>query len=315
MCLVKSAKLFDEAAFPVMADGVANRAVKESKFHRHEYYEMLFAESAGLTCQFKGRAIRLNPGDVLIMKPYVLHRLNELKSERSRPVWYCSFLPQVVDQDIMPIDELAEGASPNRYFLKPFLSLAAEGVAAVLIKVDAAQCSCCRELFLRLRQTTHDRSERSRALSRFHFLSLLMFLSDQIVRGDGKGHDTVIADLVVSVSRCQTGLRNVLNHIHNHFDQSLKLESMAAMCDTETPYFCRMFKHETGETFTSYVNGLRIERACRMLLETTDNVLDISYEVGFNNYPCFTRQFKRRTGLAPSAYRKQAHGSGGWNGD
>jgi YesN/AraC family two-component response regulator len=39
--------------------------------------------------------------------------------------------------------------------------------------------------------------------------------------------------------------------------------------------------------------------------DTTNNALDICYEVGFNDYTHFGRQFKKNTGMSPAEFRKQ----------
>jgi len=96
-----------------------------------------------------------------------------------------------------------------------------------------------------------------------------------------------------------------LNYIHDHFEKPLALENVARMSGASGTYFCRLFKHETGLTFLNYVNGLRIERACVLLRDTCDNALDICYQVGFNDYTHFSRQFKKNTGMSPAAFRRQ----------
>ncbi len=58
-------------------------------------------------------------------------------------------------------------------------------------------------------------------------------------------------------------------------------------------------------TFLNDLNGLRIERACVLLRDTCDNALDICYQVGFNDYTHFGRQFKKNTGMSPATFRKR----------
>ena len=72
MSLVKSRELFGDSAFPVTVDTLVNRTLVQKELHRHEYFEMLFVEKGTLINRFKGDEIQMKPGDVLIMKPYVL---------------------------------------------------------------------------------------------------------------------------------------------------------------------------------------------------------------------------------------------------
>ena len=304
MSLVKSKELFSESAFPVTVERVVDRTLIQKELHRHEYFEMLFVESGNLINRFKGEEITMNEGDVLIMKPYVLHFLEDTDDDIPRVAYCCSFLPQIVDFSIQSLEELKASLSPNKYFFKPFLSLAEDGVSAVHLKSTPEQRDKLAQLFSRLREITHDYSERGLAMTRSRFLHLLAFLAEQH-DNDPAGNKTVQVDLAVPVSRYLTGLRKTLNYIHDHFEEPLSLEKMAAMSGASETYFCRLFKHETGMTFLNYVNGLRIEKACVLLRDTCDNALDICYQVGFNDYTHFGRQFKKHTSMSPADYRKQ----------
>lgn len=306
MSLVKSKELFIEAAFPVNVETIVERTLIQKELHRHEYFEMLFVEKGELVNHFKGDAIAMKEGDVLVMKPYVLHVFDEPKIRIPRKVYCCSFLPQVVDFNIQSIQELKASNSPNKYFFKPLMPLAEESVSAVQLKVDPERLEKLKELFQLLKETSRDYSEKGMALTRCHFLNLLAFLADQYAK-DKVLNTTVQLDLSVPVSRYQTGLRKTLNYIHDHFYEPLSLKDMAAMSGASETYFCRLFKHETGMTFLNYINGLRIERACVLLHNTCDNALDICYQVGFNDYTHFGRQFKKNTGMSPANFRKQKH--------
>ncbi len=53
-----------------------------------------------------------------------------------------------------------------------------------------------------------------------------------------------------------------------------------------------------------YVNRLRINLACQMLMnETGMSVTDICFAAGFNNLSNFNRQFLRQKGMNPSRFR------------
>ena len=68
-------------------------------------------------------------------------------------------------------------------------------------------------------------------------------------------------------------------------------------------YFSYLFKSITSKTFTEYLNTLRIA-STQQLLKTTDKlILDICYEVGFNNVNHFNRMFKQSVGMSPKQYR------------
>ena len=67
--------------------------------------------------------------------------------------------------------------------------------------------------------------------------------------------------------------------------------------------FSRAFHKQTGMTFMHYVNSMRINRACEMLVAGQRKITEICYEVGFNNLSNFNRQFLAHKAMAPRAFR------------
>lgn len=306
MSLVKSRELFAESAFPITVDTVEGRTLIRKELHRHEYFEMLYVEEGTLINRFKSSDVTMKPGDIVIMKPFVRHVMVDQERDESVRAYCCSFLPQTVDYGVDSLEELKASSSPNRYFFKSFLDLAEEGVSAVQIRVETGLRPQVEALFKGLKQSTHDETEIAHAQTRCYFLNLLLLLAGQKERDERSNH-TVRVTRATPISRYKDGLRKALTHIHDHFKGPLSLREMAAMSGASVTYFCRLFKHETGMTFLDYLNSLRIESACLMLRDTTDNALDICYEVGFNDYTHFGRQFKKNVGLSPAEFRRKSH--------
>jgi transcriptional regulator GlxA family with amidase domain len=66
----------------------------------------------------------------------------------------------------------------------------------------------------------------------------------------------------------------------------------------------RRFKVATGSTPIERVQNLRVEQAKRLLETTRSSVDEVSAAVGYEDPSFFRRIFRRRTGLAPAAYRR-----------
>jgi AraC-like DNA-binding protein len=100
-------------------------------------------------------------------------------------------------------------------------------------------------------------------------------------------------------------LNHVLDHIARNLACDLRESELAALSGYTASGFSRAFHRQTGMTFTSYVNSLRINRACRLLTTSDRLVIDICYDVGFNNVSNFNKRFHAMTGMTPRSYRNR----------
>ena len=55
-----------------------------------------------------------------------------------------------------------------------------------------------------------------------------------------------------------------------------------------------------------FIKTIRLKRAAQLLEKSQLSIAEIAYEVGFNNPKYFARTFKKRTGMTPTQYRRQA---------
>ena len=70
----------------------------------------------------------------------------------------------------------------------------------------------------------------------------------------------------------------------DHLAEPLSAADLAQRLDmTETPLLPLLSRRATGNTFTDFVNLVRVNCACRLLMETDRYITHIAYDVGFNN--------------------------------
>lgn len=89
-----------------------------------------------------------------------------------------------------------------------------------------------------------------------------------------------------------------------HFAYTVKMFAQQ-FCTTEK-YLIRVFKEAYGVTPYHYLYQKRIEAAQRLLTNTNLSVKDITAKLYFANSSCFSKAFRKYTGLSPSAYREQS---------
>lgn len=100
-------------------------------------------------------------------------------------------------------------------------------------------------------------------------------------------------------------LNHVLDHIARNVCSDLRQTELAELSGFSPSAFSRAFKQHTGLTFVRYINRLRINRGCELLMTSGQSVAEICFDVGFNNLSNFNRHFIAMRGMPPSVFRRQ----------
>jgi ligand-binding sensor protein/AraC-like DNA-binding protein len=118
-------------------------------------------------------------------------------------------------------------------------------------------------------------------------------------------NDTIKPSTVNMLYKDNIILKPALEYIQENFHMAISLDDMAAKCNISTSYFSKLFKKAKGDNFANYINKIRIEKA-KEYLETTDMpILNIGFELGFEDCGYFIKVFKKFEGMTPSVYRNE----------
>lgn len=108
----------------------------------------------------------------------------------------------------------------------------------------------------------------------------------------------------IKSKRFSQEIRRAIDYINTNYFRDIKLGEIGKCVHLSEAYLSVLFKKETGEYFTDYVNCVRIEKA-KSLLKTKDvNVTDIGEMVGYASLSYFSRMFKNIVGMSPAQYRR-----------
>ena len=98
-------------------------------------------------------------------------------------------------------------------------------------------------------------------------------------------------------------IKKVVSFVRNNYYETISLEDAAGIAGFSVYYFSREFKKVTGQTFVTFLNTVRCEKAARMLREGA-SVTRTCYACGFKELSYFSRTFSRIIGMAPSRITK-----------
>jgi AraC-like DNA-binding protein len=86
-------------------------------------------------------------------------------------------------------------------------------------------------------------------------------------------------------------------------DDQVESRDVARRLELSPCHFCKLFKQQTGLTFSEYRLLRRVEKARKLLLDPARRISEVAYACGFGSLPYFVRAFRRHQGCSPSQYR------------
>jgi AraC-like DNA-binding protein len=94
-------------------------------------------------------------------------------------------------------------------------------------------------------------------------------------------------------------------YLMNNYREEVDLKRLAGLVNMAEGSLCRFFKMNMGITVFEYINQIKTEFACKLLMDPDLSIMEVCLDSGFNNISHFNKQFKKNTGVPPSEYRKR----------
>ncbi len=117
-------------------------------------------------------------------------------------------------------------------------------------------------------------------------------------------HSGEDSDISRALSSREDELREIINWTEENFTRKISLDEVSGAFGYTKNYFCQKFKKATGITYLTYLNNLRISRACRML-KAGKSIGETCDECGFEDMSYFIQLFKKITGITPKKYVRE----------
>ena len=103
-------------------------------------------------------------------------------------------------------------------------------------------------------------------------------------------------------------MERILYYIHANYREQISLKSIAQDLYISENIIRTLLHNNLNTSFKDILSAYRLRYSEALLVVTDLPILDISLTSGFNSERTFTRLFKERNGITPSAYRNQFRG-------
>ncbi|MDD6211871.1 MAG: AraC family transcriptional regulator [Clostridiales bacterium] len=99
--------------------------------------------------------------------------------------------------------------------------------------------------------------------------------------------------------------KNAIDYILRHLHYDISLKSIAENAGLSETYFSALFKKETGETVSEFIQKSRVKEAQSMIQYSEYSLMEIGQYLGFCSQSHFSKTFRKYTGMTPGQYRKK----------
>jgi AraC family transcriptional activator of pobA len=245
--------------------------------HRHDFFMLLFVESADGMIDVDGEWIRLDKPKVVIVRP---HCVCELKLNREAKGKFICFTEDFFSTRYN--DNILQGFSIFQASNRPFIRLSHEQFNRFSTLIAFTQ----HEFQMQKRETK--KVLRS-------YLNILLFEVERL-------HQPVKMPTPGNFKREKIHQFELL--IEKHFESKKLPSDYSELLNMSANYLNKICKEETGKTAGEIIRGRIMLEAQRLLHYTSYSVNEIAEKLGFDSTPYFITFFKKQTQLSPEKYRK-----------
>ena len=101
-------------------------------------------------------------------------------------------------------------------------------------------------------------------------------------------------------------IQKALLYIESHLSENLSLQTLADILNISPGYLSTLFRKETGQTLTDFINRKRIRHAMHLLKTTRLQVQTVAQHCGIMDVQYFSKLFKKITQMTPKEYRESS---------
>ena len=278
--LFQDGEVYAMNSFPHLhKQGFLLNAEEVQSFHMHEFAEILLLVKGHLLHEVNGSHHILPPGSLVFVRPYDLHRLLPVNSERT--VFASLTLASSVISELM--EYLGAPSILNRFNTAPeapCIHLPPEETHALMLQME------------RISNEQAITPENSTLMSRVLAAQLFVgYLLNPETQERAKPLPPVWLSKLREEAEHWVDLKNAPHRLH-------------AKARCHPSHLCKSFKRYFDETPTDFLNRLRLRRAVKLLADPDLKIASAAAELGFESLSHFHRLFKRLYGLTPAQYRR-----------
>jgi AraC-like DNA-binding protein len=266
--------------------GIFQDNLEKSTWHYHKNFEISFI-TEGSGKRIVGDSIEeFQPGDLVFLGPNLPHvwiadKEPHIFSSRTLEMVFLQFTSELLFPPILALPEFVN--------VKKSLEYSERGIQIVGDTLNEVS-----EIMLQLPYQKN-------------FERILNFFRMMDIIGSSKTNIPLTSGDYIRKQFAPGNKRIVQIHefLMNNYREEVNLQKLSELVNMAEGSLCRFFKSMVGLTIFEYLNRIKVDFACKLLMDYDLNITEICFDSGFNNLSHFNKQFRKITGMQPSEYRKR----------
>jgi AraC-like DNA-binding protein len=266
--------------------GIFQDNLEKSTWHYHNNFEISFITEGSGKRIVADSIEEFQPGDLVFIGrnlPHVWIADKELQtpSTRTLEMVFLQFTDQILGSQLLSLPEFKHVAKA--------MSFSERGIQIVGQTLNEVS-----ELMLQMPY-----------LKGFERMNHFFKIMDIIGKSDSHLH---LASKEYLKTRFTTGNKRIAKiheYLMNNYREEINLKQLAELVNMAEGSLCRFFRENMGMTLFEYLNQIKTDFACKLLMDPDLSILEVCLDSGFNNLSHFNKQFRKTTGNTPSEYRKK----------
>lgn len=95
----------------------------------------------------------------------------------------------------------------------------------------------------------------------------------------------------------------IINYIMENYMKEISIESVAEIFKISEVKVNKLLLLYVDRNFSTYLNYVRINKACEFLENTEESIIDICFKVGYNNIKTFNNNFSKNKNMTPTTFK------------
>ncbi|MHA6482904.1 AraC family transcriptional regulator [Paenibacillus sp. strain BS8-2] len=265
-------------------------AVKDrQKPHSHDFVEICYVYSGTGYHTIGEQEYEVSKGDLFLINYDMTHAFYRDPGDQELVTYNILFKPGFLDESLLPFHDFS---SLTMSYL--FKNQWDDDLVRSDLRLNAAEQREFDQLITKMDNEYHQRQDGYNAIIRAYMIELIvriMRLFNQRGAGD------------VQQRKKASVIESAIQHLDKHYNEPVSLMDLARKSFVSKNYFCQLFKETTGQTVSQYTQQIRIDEACKQIVESNKTMNEIALDVGYTDYKAFYVTFKRLTGFSPNTYR------------